>query len=339
MGRTKSNGSEINIEDIDLTASNEMIPVEIKSKDIDLSNKTKVQKVNVDREAVPSCLSNTKIIVRKIMKTKNGITDKKHVMYGGMLENSKKTFCVPMLSSGSYVNVLTNDEKAFLEDFMGLDHNALSVYKKYDNFWDDTNPNGCGSVTLGKRDTILDLSNPNDFIRYKVLLANKDFICPSMEDLDNRPKQSYEYVIIHEGVETKRAKDSMSLTMKCYKEFGKIEENKKVLKFLVESLTAKAYGENTDIEVYQTKLNELIQTNAKKVYEAMRDPMLNTKILLKDSVANGSVAIKGDYYYLRDTNQPLCDLNQEPTLAVAAAYLNSPKHQDILFLLQAKQGK
>jgi hypothetical protein len=338
MGRTKSNGSEINIDEIDLTATNDMVAVEI-NKDINLSNKTNVQKVNVDKEAVPSCLRNERVTVRKIMKTKNGVFDKKHVLYGGMLDSSKKTFCVPILSSGTYVNVLTNDEKAFLEDFMGLEHNAMSVYKKYDNFWDDTNPNGCGSVTLGKRDTILDLSNPNDYIKYKVLLANKEFICPSMETLDEYPKQSYEYVIIQDGVETKRAKDSMSLTMKCYKEFGKIEDDKKKLKFLVESLTAKAYGENTDVEVYQTKLNELIQTNAKKVYEAMRDPMLTTKILLKDSVANGSVAMKGDYYYIRDTNQPLCELNQEPTLAVAAAYLNSPKHQDILFLLQAKQGK
>ena len=29
-------------------------------------------------------------------------------------------------------------------------------------------------------------------------------------------------------------------------------------------------------------------------------------------------------------------MNEEPTLNIAAKYLNAPKHQDILFALQAK---
>lgn len=60
---------------------------------------------------------------------------------------------------------------------MGLPYNALSIYKKEDNYWDNY------QVRLGKGETPLNLSNPNDYINYKVLLANRDFIAPSLEAL------------------------------------------------------------------------------------------------------------------------------------------------------------
>jgi fructokinase len=73
--------------------------------------------------------------------------------------------------------VLTRDEKEYLEHVMGLEYNALSIYNKPENnFWSDANTNGISAVTLSKSDTYLDLSNPNDYIRYKIALANKDYI-------------------------------------------------------------------------------------------------------------------------------------------------------------------
>lgn len=92
-----------------------------------------------------------------------------------MAENASRTFVVPRLSSGMFVNVLTDAEKAFLEEIMGLEYNSLSIYKKVDNFWDDSNENGISKVTLKKQDNYFDLSNPEDYIRYKILLANKEF--------------------------------------------------------------------------------------------------------------------------------------------------------------------
>jgi hypothetical protein len=111
------------------------------------------------------------------------VTNPKHVLYGGMAETAVRTFVVPMLSSGVYVNVLTDSEKAFLEEVMGLEYNALSIYKKENNFWDDANDFGISKVKLQKQDNYLDLSNPEDYIRYKILLANKDFVAPSLEAL------------------------------------------------------------------------------------------------------------------------------------------------------------
>lgn len=73
--------------------------------------------------------------------------------------------------------MLTNSEKAFLEEYMGLPYNALSIYKKVDNYWENS------QVRLTKGETPLDLRDPNDYIKYKILLANKDFIAESLSAL------------------------------------------------------------------------------------------------------------------------------------------------------------
>ena len=54
-----------------------------------------------------------------------------------MAENAVRYFTVPKLSSGMYVNVLTDKEKEFLEEVMGLEYNTLSIYKKVDNYWEN----------------------------------------------------------------------------------------------------------------------------------------------------------------------------------------------------------
>lgn len=64
--------------------------------------------------------------------------------------------------------------------------------------------------------------------------------------------------------------------------------------------------------------------------------MLKTKVLIKKSIEAGLISNRGNFLYLRSDNTPLCELNEEPTLNIAAKYLNSPKHQDIKFTLEAK---
>ena len=253
-----------------------------------------------------------------------------------MAENASRTYTVPRLSSGGFVNVLTNDEKAFLEAELQLEYNALSVHRKTDNFWDDSNDRGISRVRLLKQDTILDLSNPEDYIRYKILLANKDYIAPSLQVLSDAPKASYEYVIISEGEETKVAQKNMSATMMCYKEFGKIEDDIDTLRVIVETIDGRPTAPNVKLEFLQTKANELIQGDSKLFLRIITDPMLPTKVLIKRAIEANLISKRGNFLYLRSDNSPLCEANEEPTINVAARYLNNPRHQDILFSLQAK---
>lgn len=277
-----------------------------------------------------NCLRKERIIVKHVPKMSGMISNPKHVLYGGMAENAVRYFTIPRLTSGMYVNILTDSEKEFLEDIMGLEYNALSIYKKVDNFWENK------MVRLTKQDNLLDLSDPDDYIKYKILLANKDHIAPSLEALNDFPKATYQFVIISEGDEIKTAKDNMSTTMLCYKEFGKVENNIDILRTIVETLDGRPTSPNVKLEFLQTKVNALIQADSKLFLKTISDPYLNTKVLIKKCIEAGLISNRGNYLYLKSDNSPLCENNQEPTLSIASQYLNSPKRQELKMMLEAK---
>ena len=123
----------------------------------------------MEEKQILNPLKNKTVIVRFLPK-EGSITDKHHVLFGGMAETAVKTFTVPVIASTNTLkNVLTNDEKAYFENLLGVN---LSVHNKKDNYWENF------KVRLIKSDNYLDLSNPEDYIKYKVLLANSNFICP-----------------------------------------------------------------------------------------------------------------------------------------------------------------
>ena len=129
----------------------------------------------------------------------------RHVLSGGMADNVEHKYCLPIIdSTGNYKNALTNSEKSFLEDALDLDHNALSVYGHY---WDDY------YVTIGKDGIVLDLMNPADYIKYKVLLANNNLIAPNIETMQDRPKTTYEFVLVRENEESEMENLKMTDTM------------------------------------------------------------------------------------------------------------------------------
>ena len=325
-------------EKVNLDLDMEMSLQEVPREEVPTKNTKKTQKrAEVSEDALVNCLRNERIIVRHVPKlTGMWGNNPKHILAGGMAEGAVRTFVVPRLSSGMFVNVLTDKEKLFLEEVMGLEYNALSVYKKVDNFWDDSNENGINKVRLTKQDNYLNLADPEDYIRYKILLANKDYIAPSLQALQDAPKATYQFVIISEGEETKVAKSNMSTTMLCYKEFGKVEDDIDILRVIVETIDGRPTSQTAKLEFLQTKVNSLIQADSKIFLKVITDPMLSTKVLIKKAIEAGLISNRGNYLYLRKDNTPLCEANEEPTLNVAAKYLNSPKHQEVKFALEAK---
>ena len=304
-----------------------MVEVPIERKE---GVQTEAKEIRTENVPKVNILRNERVIVRHIPKEGGMITNPKHVLYGGMAETATRTFVVPRLRSGSFVNVLTNEEKAFLEDIMGLEYGALNSTRKVNNFWKGV------SVRLSKQDNYFDLSDPNDYIKLKILLANKDLIAPSLQALQDEPKATYQFVVIAEGDESRQARDNTSTIMKCYKEYGKVENDFDTLRVIVETIDGRPTAATTKLEWLQGKINNLIQANSKLFLKVITDPYLNTKVLIKKAVDAGVIANRDNHYYLREDNTPLCEANEEATLSNAAKYLNTPKHQNVLFAVQAK---
>lgn len=279
-------------------------------------------------------LRNEKIYVRFVPKD-NGLP-KNHVCSGGRVDGASDYFVVPVLrSTNQYKNILTNAEKDFLEEALGLDYNALSVYKKENNYWD----NYMVRIDNAKEGIHLDLSDPEDFIKYKVLLANSEFIAPSVQDRIDRPKATYRYEMVRENEEDKLENAKMDATMQSYKEFGKIEDDLDTMRVLVELLDARPYSQNEKAVFLRSRISQLIQADPKKFLAQITDPLLHAKVLIRRGTEVGVLTKRGDYYYLKSDNSPLCDAGEDPTLSVAARYLNLPSHTDIKFILESEVGK
>lgn len=278
-------------------------------------------------------LINERVYVRFIPHKDNGLP-KDHVLSGAKADGAYDRFVVPVLSNGRFKNVLTNNEKEYLEKALGLDDNALSIYKTENNYWDNY------SVTIqnAKEGMFLDLSNPEDYIRYKVLLANSDFIAPSVQERIDRPKATYRYELVRTVEENSLASAKVDARKQSYKEFDKIDGDFDTMRVLVELMDGRPYGTNTSMEFFRNRIDSLIQKDPKMFLREVTDPQLHAKVLIRRGTEVGALVKRGDYYFLKD-NTPLCESGENPTLSIAARYINLPTHQDVKFLLEAEVSK
>lgn len=296
----------------------------------------KKEEVQEKEPVLINCLRKERVIVRLINRKKKHIDNPHHLLYGGMADGATKTYTVPRRKdSGQFVNVLTNDEKNYLEHVMGLEPNAMSIYKRENNFWDDSNPEGINQVRLQKQDNYLDLSVPEDYIKYKILLANSDFICKSLNELNDRPKATYQFVIITEEGSTEMAELEMTNTMKAYMEFGKINSDKEVLSYIIERMSGRPFTTGTaTIGALQTKVNEFIKADTKGFLSVVTDQHLLTSVLIKRAIEHGVIVTRNNLLYYKKDNLPLCFNGQEATKSVAARFLDDPKNQELKFAIE-----
>ena len=328
MGDAKK-GEDLGL-DLDLVLEETQIPIVI-GEVTKIEKKTKNTQSVTKEEIKISCLRDEIITVRYIPRESGMITNPKHIFYGGMAENVTRIFTVPILeSSRTFVNVLTTKEKNYLEEVMGLEPNSLSIYLKTNNFWDNY------SVRLTKGDTHLRLSDPDDYIKYKVLLANKDFICPSLSTLADNPRATYQFVLIAEKEESKESNKKLNTTMRAYELMGKLKENKKILKLIVEIIDGRPISSTSDLDFIQGRAYDLITANAKLFVQVAEDEYLATKALINEALEFNLIRKRGDYLYLGSDNSPMCEQGEDPTMSIAAKYLNSPKHQEVKFGIEAK---
>lgn len=283
-----------------------------------------------------NCLRNEKVIVRFVPRQNALVHRKGHLLDGGMAEDAVVSYVVPLLSTGIFKNVLTNAEKDFLEYAMGLKEGALSVYNKENNFWDDSNPRGIGRVSLRKQDNYFDLSNPQDYIKVKILLANKNEIAGSMQELEDHPKATYRFVIISENAESQSNLSKIDAKKRSWAEYGKIMNDKDTLRVIVETLEGRPTTAKIDLDYLQGRIDIYIDRDARRFLSIIQDELLPAKVLIKKCLEAGLIGKKNDAYYLREDNSPLCEINEESTLNNAAKYISSVKHTALKYSLEAK---
>ena len=265
-----------------------------------------------------------KIVKVQFIKRKKGMAadvPDDHIISGGMLDTAVAKFVLPLNRTGGLVNPLTNAEKAYLEKVTGLN---LSIYG---DFWTNR------SVTLYKQDSVLDLSNPMDYIQYAILRANKREIAEGWSNRDVRT--SYRFVIVEEGEQLREKKKGYDYKKKAFKEYGKIENNPEMLIGVLKLIEKKPISEKSDLEWLQAKVEQHVDDNPKSFVEIITDPSFTTRLMVDKAVAKKVIIREGNQYSTTDGLE-LSEEGQIPTFNAAVAYLDNPKNQAVRDVIEAR---
>jgi len=272
-------------------------------------------------------LPNEKVTIRFIKRNRGLAADvsDSHVISGGMIEGATRKFCVPLLRNGGLKNVLTNEEKEFFEKghFNGVN---LSIYS---DFWKNQ------YVSLEKLDTILDLSIPEDYLKYKILLGWEDVIAPSLEKYKSENKGTYQFYITKDGEEIKDRSKKLDLIKTAWKKYYKIEDNKDILVSIIYLMTGKKLSDNSTMKYINTEVETLVDTRTKDFLNLVEDPNFETKTLIALAENVGIILKKNGKYETVD-GLSLCKQGEIASLTNAVNYLVDPKNHEVRDLIEAR---
>ena len=278
---------------------------------------------------IKTCLENKRVLVKFKANEKYKKLPKNHILWAGKLDNTTDKFQVKAKPNGSLYDVFTKNEAAFVANEMGLDPRVFGAnYRGDDGFWDDY------KVNLSKEGLILDLSNLEDFIKYKVLLTNDGLIAPNLKSLKDRPKASYKYYIVDEGAEKDASAQSMTNKMRAYKELGKISGNIDKLRYITKSLTDKYPGTKVKSKDLEAILDGVFDKKIDKFFKVIEDEYFPYKVLIENAYMYGVVTRDRDLYF--HEGKAIANEGVKSTLHNAAIYLADPINQQIKFLIEER---
>lgn len=270
-------------------------------------------------------LPKERILVRYVKKQTGFVVNPNHVAYGGKLEGATDILPARMSQSGKYVEVLTKEEQAGLEAIMVVEPGYLSIHKAKDNYWDSMR------VTLDKEGVYLDLSEPYDFIRYKVLLSYDEYVSPSI--MDTRWKKTYKYEVVRPKDIDRLDKVEVDYNIKAYKLFGKIEDSKEQMAGVIRVLSKRSVAA-TDSDWLMKEVGKLIDKDAKAFVEVLTDPDYELKLFLERGISKKQVKNTKGKYTTKD-GIDLCEEGEIPTLTNAISFLKNIKNQEIKLAIEA----
>jgi hypothetical protein len=202
--------------------------------------------------------------------------------------------------SGRLRNPLTEEEKAYFENktVSGLSYNPgdLSIHKEgKDNFWLSY------EIALDKHVLELDLSDPMDYIAYKVLLTNTGLVAPSIDQKFG--KGSYKYALAEQGYEEKaKAKEAYN-KREAYKEFDKMSESATSMTNFLNVYNSDKPGHkriprNATRDFLESEIERVIESDITGFMSTIKDEHFEEKLLIYTAIMTRAIERDGLSYTL-----------------------------------------
>jgi len=205
-----------------------------------------------------------------------------------MLTGTKMRIAVPYnAQTQRLVDPFTHDEREWLESNpdLSFEKGALSIHKKGGYL------KKC-HITLDKSGKILDLSDPHDFINYKILLANRELISPSYED--RMKKGTYKFMLVDINYQVQKTAKEAAFMENVWIEFGAIKNSISKLGGVLKMYHSKTSSglkipANSTIEFLTSEVKKIIDENPTEFVKLVSDPTFNTKSFIQDAIDAGVI--------------------------------------------------
>lgn len=225
-----------------------------------------------------------------------------------MLEGTTRTFDLPRdIRTGQFKKILDDKTKVItpqfpdepmteLEFFSRMIGYDLSFTKREYNYWtgyvDPKDPIGNIKpyrVKVEKEGMSLDLSSPEDHLKYKVLLANSHaWIAPSWAEKFTIP--TYMFALVDEKVNTDSKKEMIQLKRKANAEFDKIADSDELLReFLIVKDPNNIISKTASKDFVFNQVYEVLEKDPKYFLTIVEDPYRIEKILVYKAVRAGAL--------------------------------------------------
>lgn len=271
----------------------------------------------------------------KFIRSTSKMYSNESPLSGGLAETASITYTVPR-ENGMIKQILTPDEIAFFENYFGLPEGAMNFNAITNNYWTTYNRGYINRVALDKSGKRLDLSNAKDYIEYKILLANTEYICPNQETLEDFRKATYRFVLNNDNTVAMSAGKSADLKFELFEIYGKYKEDADMLRVICYLIEHKKVSPKTKIELLKSKVVSMMENRAKDCYAVMSSKNLEQKKAILIGVEKGIISDRNGFYYYTENGQKLSNEYEEPNLNNAANYLADVANQELYFSISKK---
>ena len=231
-------------------------------------------------------------------------------------------YLAPLKSKDRIADVLTKAEREYFEPILDQNLNPMAPIKK--NYW------ATRSVTLTDETIELDLSDPSQYIDYKILMLQKEDVAP---DGDSELKRPYKYVIKELGFDEEKRSNKASRKKEAYKYFGTLNTVEKMSNFLTVYYQNRP-GKHVPADATHTwldaELDNIIETDTDSFLRVANDKNFETKLFINKALAKRAIYKQEGKFYLPEGDAPIAnsmddlllwvkeDINSEEVLQLEA---------------------
>ncbi len=250
-----------------------------------------------------SVLTDEKVTVKPIRRLSDWLPEGHDSQF--MNEGSSWTLCVPTYSDKKALvdplKGLTPNQKKDLAFQLGLEDAAQFNIYRPDNYWKTF------EVKIDRNGRQLNLSDPYDYVTYRVLQCNTTWIAPTYEM--RNMKQTYKFAL-----EKDRDKLNTEVTMvnkkeRSYLALSKISNSKETMSnFMWAHYLQVKTAQRPPIEApndwLKTEIGKIIEHDADVFLKIVEDEGYPYKVLVMKAMNVGALARVGDQYMFPGAERP-----------------------------------